>query len=174
MSQRGGSWKSKGRGRPSPYGRGGNGGGYHKRNRGGGEAGRTALGNTVESAPSEERMVAVPQAPGPVKSEAVSDVGGASPSLTQTDTPPRPGEKKYSVKARLFVGNLPRDYTHDVVKEMFQQFGEVKEVFVQREKSFGFVRMVSVCGGGVHMIWELLGMGAVSTCVRYGSCIHMC
>lgn len=51
--------------------------------------------------------------------------------------------KKYSVKARLFVGNLPRDTTQDTVKQMFEAFGEVKEVFVQREKNFGFVRMVS-------------------------------
>ena len=64
-------------------------------------------------------------------------------------------EKKYSVKARLFVGNLPRDSTQEMVRAMFAEFGEVKEVFVHTEKSFGFVRMVSpckwqvdFCGGG--------------------------
>lgn len=48
------------------------------------------------------------------------------------------------MKARLFVGNLPKETSQDMVRAMFEEFGEVKEVFVQKEKSFGFVRMVSL------------------------------
>lgn len=58
-------------------------------------------------------------------------------------------EKKYSVKARLFVGNLPKETHQEVVKKMFEEFGEVKEVFVQREKNFGFIRMVRK----IMLIW---------------------
>ena len=52
-------------------------------------------------------------------------------------------EKKFSNKARLFVGNLPRDFTEDELKKLFEPHGEVQEVYVHKEKSFGFVRMVS-------------------------------
>jgi hypothetical protein len=86
----------------------------------------------------------------------VSRASGPSPShghaQSSSDRAPAPapqGEdgivrKKHSVRARLFVGNLPKDTGQDVVKELFQQFGEVIELFVQKEKNFGFVRLVSV------------------------------
>ena len=52
-------------------------------------------------------------------------------------------EKKFSNKARLFIGNLPRDYSEEEVKKLFEKFGEVQEVYINKEKNFGFVRMVS-------------------------------
>ena len=52
-------------------------------------------------------------------------------------------EKKFSNRARLFVGNLPRDFNDQHLKKLFEEFGEVKEVFVKKDKNFGFVRMVS-------------------------------
>ena len=85
-------------------------------------------------------------------------------------------EKKGSVKCRLFVGNISRDTSEAEVKDMFSVYGEVCEVFVPRDKSFGFVRMVSsmkqcvcvcvcvcVCGGG----W-------VGACARRGMCVCVC
>ena len=53
-------------------------------------------------------------------------------------------EKKFSNKSRLFVGNLPREMTENDIRKLFEAFGEVQEVFLQKEKSFGFVRLVSV------------------------------
>ena len=53
-------------------------------------------------------------------------------------------EKKFSNKSRLFVGNLPRDMMEDDIRKLFEPFGEVQEVFLQKEKSFGFVRLVGV------------------------------
>lgn len=50
-------------------------------------------------------------------------------------------ERKFSNRARLFVGNLPRDFSQEELKAMFEKFGEVQEVFIQKEKNFGFVRM---------------------------------
>ena len=61
----------------------------------------------------------------------------------QVGGPPEPKkERKFSNRARLFVGNLPRDFTQEELKAMFEKFGEVQEVFIQKEKNFGFVRMV--------------------------------
>ena len=57
-------------------------------------------------------------------------------------TPEGRREKKFSNKARLFVGNLPRDFSGDELKKLFEEYGEVQEVFLQREKNYGFVRMV--------------------------------
>lgn len=57
-------------------------------------------------------------------------------------TPEGRREKKFSNKARLFVGNLPRDFSSDELKKLFEEYGEVQEVFLQREKNYGFVRMV--------------------------------
>jgi len=57
-------------------------------------------------------------------------------------TPEGRREKKLSNKARLFVGNLPRDFSSDELKKLFEEYGEVQEVFLQREKNYGFVRMV--------------------------------
>ncbi len=53
-------------------------------------------------------------------------------------------EKKFSNKSRLFVGNLPRDMMENDIRKLFEPFGEVQEVFLQKEKSFGFVRLVGV------------------------------
>lgn len=50
--------------------------------------------------------------------------------------------KKFSNKARLFVGNLPRDFSEEELKKLFEPHGEVQEVYVHKEKNFGFVRMV--------------------------------
>lgn len=53
------------------------------------------------------------------------------------------GVKKFSNKARLFVGNLPRDFSEEEMKKLFEPHGEVQEVYIHKEKNFGFVRMVS-------------------------------
>ena len=51
-------------------------------------------------------------------------------------------ERKFSGRCRLFVGNLLScDETE--LKEMFEKYGEVAEVFVNKDKGFGFVRLVS-------------------------------
>ena len=67
---------------------------------------------------------------------------GNGPPGELLTTPKR--EKKFSNKSRLFVGNLPRDMMEDDIRKLFEPFGEVQEVFIQKEKSFGFVRLVGV------------------------------
>lgn len=51
-------------------------------------------------------------------------------------------ERKFTGRCRLFVGNLG-DCGEDEMKEMFSKYGEVAEVFVNKDKGFGFIRLVS-------------------------------
>ena len=89
-------------------------------------------------------------------------------SLSDTPTPRRK-EKKCTVKSRLFIGNLPRDTKDTQVKEMFEEFGEVIEIFVQKEKGFGFVRMVSYYVLRRFNHWKMCG---VVVLIREGSKPH--
>lgn len=169
MSERGGGGRFrggryKGRGRHSPYSRGGGGGGagggsYRKVQRNNGGDGAKSEPDFHDTGPDKvppPDASAKPEDPTPVGTPLSSGGhgrvarvrDGPSPGHALSDSPAQGDdevvkEKKYSVKARMFVGNLPKDTSQDTVKEMFQRFGEVREVFVQREKNFGFVRMVS-------------------------------
>lgn len=51
-------------------------------------------------------------------------------------------ERKFSGRCRLFVGNLLSCEDNEL-REMFEKYGEVAEVFINKEKGFGFVRLVS-------------------------------
>ncbi|RVE66736.1 hypothetical protein OJAV_G00110590 [Oryzias javanicus] len=55
----------------------------------------------------------------------------------------KPGEKTYSQRCRLFVGNLPNDITEEDFKKMFAKYGEPSEVFINKAKGFGFIRLES-------------------------------
>lgn len=50
-------------------------------------------------------------------------------------------EVKFSGRNRLYVGNLTNDITEDELKEMFKPYGEVAELFVNKEKNFAFLKM---------------------------------
>ena len=55
----------------------------------------------------------------------------------------RSKERKFSGRCRLFIGNLTNcDDTE--LKQMFEKYGELAEVFVNNEKGFGLVRLVSI------------------------------
>ena len=51
--------------------------------------------------------------------------------------------KKFMANTRLYVGNIANDVTDDEVKELFKPFGELDELFVNREKNFAFLKLVS-------------------------------
>jgi len=53
----------------------------------------------------------------------------------------RPGEKKFNGRCRLFVANLTHPTSEEELKELFGEFGETGEVYVNKEKGFGFIRM---------------------------------
>lgn len=54
-------------------------------------------------------------------------------------------EKKFSGRARLYIGNIPPDISEDELTEKFKKYGEVSEVFLNREKNFGFIRLDYHC-----------------------------
>ncbi|XP_030076030.1 splicing factor, proline- and glutamine-rich isoform X2 [Microcaecilia unicolor] len=55
----------------------------------------------------------------------------------------KPGEKTYTQRCRLFVGNLPADITDDEFKSLFAKYGEPGEVFINKGKGFGFIKLES-------------------------------
>ncbi|XP_019385754.1 PREDICTED: paraspeckle component 1 isoform X2 [Crocodylus porosus] len=55
----------------------------------------------------------------------------------------KPGEKSYTQRCRLFVGNLPTDITEEDFKRLFERYGEPSEVFINRDRGFGFIRLES-------------------------------
>ncbi|XP_045768478.1 hrp65 protein-like [Maniola jurtina] len=56
------------------------------------------------------------------------------PPIDQTET-------KFNGRSRLYIGNLSNDVTEEEILNMFSQFGEAAELFVNKEKNFGFIKM---------------------------------
>ncbi|XP_030645245.1 splicing factor, proline- and glutamine-rich isoform X2 [Chanos chanos] len=55
----------------------------------------------------------------------------------------KPGEKTYTQRCRLFIGNLPNDITEAEFRKLFAKYGEPSEVFINQSKGFGFIRLES-------------------------------
>ncbi|XP_038573566.1 paraspeckle component 1 isoform X2 [Micropterus salmoides] len=53
----------------------------------------------------------------------------------------KPGEKTFTQRSRLFVGNLPTDIPEEEFKNMFAKYGNVNEVFINRDRGFGLIRL---------------------------------
>jgi len=49
--------------------------------------------------------------------------------------------KKFTNNCRLFVGNIPNDMKQAEFEDLFKEFGETSEVFVNPEKGFGFIKL---------------------------------
>ncbi len=52
-------------------------------------------------------------------------------------------EKKFGSRSRLYVGNLLRGTTEAELRQLFSPFGEAGDVFMEKERSFAFIRMVN-------------------------------
>lgn len=72
--------------------------------------------------------------------EKLAGVSGPTYDLPPLDT----AEKKFSGRNRLYIGNVPNDITEQEVQDLFQKYGETSEIFLNKEKNFGFIRLVSV------------------------------
>jgi proline- and glutamine-rich splicing factor len=71
--------------------------------------------------------------------EKVSAMGGPT-----YDLPPlEPVERKFSGHCRLYVGNLTNDITEEEVNALFASFGQTAELFLNKDKNFAFIRLVS-------------------------------
>lgn len=41
------------------------------------------------------------------------------------------------------MGNLPPDINEEEMRKMFEKYGKAGEVFIHKDKGFGFIRLVS-------------------------------
>jgi len=73
--------------------------------------------------------------------EAENAVAENNDTVCQLPQGSRHGEKKFNGRCRLFVGNLEKGTTEDDLRKLFAPFGETGEVFVNKEKGFGFIRL---------------------------------
>uniref|UniRef100_A0A8C4SIH4 Splicing factor proline/glutamine-rich n=1 Tax=Erpetoichthys calabaricus TaxID=27687 RepID=A0A8C4SIH4_ERPCA len=118
FQRRGGSSSSSGGGGGSSGGRGGMGGGN---------------GNYRHQNQSQNRS---PMHQGQPPNKPTTP--GATLSLLR-----KPGEKTYTQRCRLFIGNLPTDISDDEFKKLFAKYGEPSEIFINKIKGFGFIRLES-------------------------------
>ncbi|XP_070169013.1 hrp65 protein isoform X1 [Polyergus mexicanus] len=94
--------------------------------RGGGRGGRGGGDRNMANRSQDDRLM-----------ERVMAIGGPTHELPPQDTT----EKKFSGRNRLYIGNLTNDVTEEEIQTMFQKYGEISELFVNKEKSFAFLRM---------------------------------
>lgn len=71
--------------------------------------------------------------------ERIMAISGPTHELPPQET----AEKKFSGRNRLYIGNLTNDVTEEEIQAMFAQYGEISELFVNKEKNFAFLRMVN-------------------------------
>ncbi|XP_077572083.1 paraspeckle component 1-like [Stigmatopora nigra] len=53
----------------------------------------------------------------------------------------KPGEKTFTQRSRLFVGNLAGGVTEEDLGKMFEKYGKATEIFVNKDRGFGFIRL---------------------------------
>lgn len=53
-------------------------------------------------------------------------------------------EVKFNGRSRLYIGNLTSDVTEEEITKLFSAFGECSELFLNKEKNFGFIKMVNI------------------------------
>ena len=53
----------------------------------------------------------------------------------------KPGEKTFTQCSQLFVGNLSPDITEDEMSKLLEKYGKADEVFIHKDKSFGFIHL---------------------------------
>lgn len=95
--------------------------------------------NKDSPAPQQQQSPAAEQAEG---AGEASEEGRAEMTLDITSFR-KPGEKTFTQRSRLFIGNLPVDIPEEEFKNMFAKYGNIGEVFINRERGFGFIRLVS-------------------------------
>ncbi|XP_033635314.1 paraspeckle component 1-like isoform X2 [Asterias rubens] len=66
---------------------------------------------------------------------------GGNHDQMMVESATRKTEKKFTQRCRLFVGNLTPDTTEDEFKGLFEKYGEISEVFLNKSKGFGFIRL---------------------------------
>merc|ERR1712001_24066 len=126
----------RGRGGSHPYeNRGGRGG-----PRGGGRGGFNRQSSDREMRGPDGPRGGPPGGPGGRFDriiDSLSQIQGPTHDLAPLDT----AEKKFSGRARIYIGNFSNELSEESLKEKVSANGEVGEMFFNREKNFAFVRM---------------------------------
>lgn len=97
--------------------------------------------NKDSPAPPQQHSTAAEGAEG---AEGPGEGSGEGPAEMTLDITSfrKPGEKTFTQRSRLFVGNLPVDIPEEEFKNMFTKYGKINEVFINRDRGFGFIRLV--------------------------------
>ncbi|KAM6893045.1 paraspeckle component 1 isoform 2-T4 [Lycodopsis pacificus] len=90
------------------------------------------------AAPQQQQRQS-PAAEGAEEGEGVEE-GRAEMTLDITSFR-KPGEKTFTQRSRLYIGNLPLDVPEEEFKHIFAKYGNISEVFINRDRGFGFVRL---------------------------------
>ncbi|CAG9785512.1 unnamed protein product [Diatraea saccharalis] len=67
----------------------------------------------------------------------LKDLVGPLVDIPQIDQP----EVKFNGRSRLYIGNLTNDVSEEEILNLFAPFGETAELFINKEKGFGFIKM---------------------------------
>lgn len=89
--------------------------------------------------PSNDRQDGVSRGAERAMYDKLNQLGGTSYDLPHLENT----EKRFSGRSRLYIGNLPNDVVEEEIGNLFKQYGETSELFINKEKNFGFIRMVS-------------------------------
>ncbi|CAH0562732.1 unnamed protein product [Brassicogethes aeneus] len=116
MKQEGNFGGPRKRGPPGgPNGGGPNEGGERRDNR----------GNYNDKSPAEKFM------------DRMSSLSGPTFEIP----PVNAAEKKFNGRNRLYIGNIGNEVTEDDINDLFKQFGETAEIFMNKEKNFAFIKL---------------------------------
>lgn len=100
----------------------------------------------LEHSPANKDSPAPPpqQSPAAEQAEGAGEGSEKAPAEMTLDITSfrKPGEKTFTQRSRLFIGNVPLDMPEEEFKNMFAKYGNVNEVFINRDRGFGFVRLV--------------------------------
>uniref|UniRef100_A0A1A7XMH7 Paraspeckle component 1 n=1 Tax=Iconisemion striatum TaxID=60296 RepID=A0A1A7XMH7_9TELE len=98
-----------------------------------------------QQSPANKDVSAPPQQQSPTAehTDSGAEGEGEGPSQMTLDIASfrKPGEKTFTQRARLFVGCLPLDIPEEEFTDMFSKYGNVSEVFINRERGFAFIRL---------------------------------
>nr|XP_046237931.1 paraspeckle component 1 isoform X2 [Scatophagus argus] len=95
--------------------------------------------NKDNQAPPQQQQ----QSPAAEETEGAGEASQECPAEMTLDITSfrKPGEKTFTQRSRLFVGNLPLDIPEEEFKNMFAKYGSINEVFINRDRGFGFIRL---------------------------------
>ncbi|XP_033836860.1 paraspeckle component 1 isoform X1 [Periophthalmus magnuspinnatus] len=89
--------------------------------------------------PKESSPPATEQAEDPGE-ESNSDEGPKEMTLDMSCFR-KPGEKTFTQRSRLYVANISPDITEEEFIQLFAKYGKTEEVFINRERGFGLLRL---------------------------------